>query len=154
MGAHHFHVKFLPVGVRPVWNAQGEREGWLLAHHDISPAVATALRGLLPNPNHWGDCEEFGSNHDWGSDIRIFSEGGRIVEIGFRYSPGCDPVELLRSVVDLAKAAQCDLLVSSTRETVPADFEAVFDTLRKHRAFRFLSDPKAAIKEAANETEG
>jgi hypothetical protein len=84
----------------------------------------------------------------------MFIVGGRIVEIGFRYSPGCDPVHLLRSVVDLAKEANCDLLVSSTREIVPADFDAVFTTLRKHRAFRFLSDPEGASKEAANETKG
>jgi hypothetical protein len=151
MGAHHFQLKFVPIGARLAWNAEGQREGWPLVSHDIPPAVAVKLRELLPKPNHWGSCEEFNSSHDWGSDLRIFTEGGKIVEVGFRYSPGCDPVALLKSVVDLAKEAGCDLLVVSTREIIPADFESIVAALRAHRAFRFLSDPTGAIKETADE---
>ncbi len=151
MGAHHFQIKFLPIGARPTWNAQGERDGWLLANHDVPTVVAAKLRALLPKAEHWGSCEEFVSSDDWGSDIRMFSQDGRIVEIGFRFAPGRDPIELLRSIVDLAREAHCDLLVGSTREILPADFAAVFSALQKHRAFRFLSDPVGAVKEAAEE---
>lgn len=154
MGAHHFALDFIPIGVRPVRDEEGQYEGAFLIGHEIPVAVAMKLRGLLPKPNHWGNCEEFISAHAWGSDIRILMDNGRIVEIGFRYSPGCDPIQLLEAVVALAKEVRCDLLINSTHEIMTADFEVVFAALRKHRAFRFLSDPKGAIKEAADETKG
>jgi hypothetical protein len=152
MGAHHFKFHLVPIGDTVVRNSAGERTGWLLINHTVSQDVVNKLRGLRPKMDRWGEVEEYVSLDDWGSDIRVFRENGKVADIGIRYAPNCDPVDLLRQFVEVAKEAGCDVLIDSTREIVPAEFEVVFAALRKHRAFRFLSDPKGAIIEAANET--
>jgi hypothetical protein len=152
MGAHHFKFHLVPAGAHISRTADGELAGDFLVGHKISEEVASRLRALLPKPNHWGTVEEFNSASEWGSDIRIYrEEDGSIGDIAMRFSPGADSLDVLRSFVGTAKEARCDVLVDSSTEVIPAEFEAVFSALKKHRAFRFLSDPISAIKEAAKE---
>jgi hypothetical protein len=49
------------------------------------------------------------------------------------------------------KDAGCELLVQTTSEVIPPEFERVFAALRDHRAFGFLSDPENVIKGKASE---
>jgi hypothetical protein len=88
------------------------------------------------------------------SSIRIFRKGdGRISDVVMRYSPSGDPIGTLRAFVEAVSDAECEILVDSTGEVLPPDFDRVQTALREHSAFRFLSDPHAAIREAADETD-
>ncbi len=153
MGAHHFKLYVVPPGSRPVRDADGDYEGFFLLGFDLPAVVVQRFRSLFPNANPWGGVEEFNSPSPWGSDLRIFHEDdGRIAEVVMRYAPAGDPIQFLLAFVEAAKEAGCELLVETTGEVIPPDFERVVAALRTHRAFRFLRDPEGAIKQAADET--
>ena len=153
MGAHHFKFHLLPAGVRVTRDADGDLPGDFLVGHKIPPSVVSKLRTILPKPNHWGAVEEFNSASEWGSDLRIYhEEDGSIGDIAMRYAPVADSLDTLRAFVAVAKEADCDLVIDSSAEIIPADFDAVSAALVKHRAYRFVTDPESAIKEAAKET--
>jgi hypothetical protein len=153
MGAHHFKLHVIPPGSRPTRDADGDYSGGFLLAFDVPDDVVRRLRTLLPRPNHWGCVEEFNSASDWGSDLRISHEqSGKISEITMRYSPAGDSFDILRMFVEIVRSAGCELLVDSTGEVIPPDFERVETVLRSHRAFRFMGDPRGAIREAGKET--
>ena len=153
MGAHHFTLYLVPPGSRPVRDAGGDYEGDFLLGFGLAAKVVQRLRALLPNPNPWGGVEEFNSASQWGSDLRIFHEDdGRVAEIVMRYAPVGDPIQVLREFVEVAKEAGCEVLVETSGEVIPPEFENVLPALHNHRAFRFLHDPESAIKQAADET--
>jgi hypothetical protein len=152
MGAHHFKFHLVPAGARVTRDADGELPGDFLVGHKIREEVVSQLRALLPKQNHWSTVEEFNSASEWGSDIRIYREkDGSIGDIAMRYAPVADSLDTLRAFVRVTKEAGCDIVVDSTAEVVPAELEAVVAALKKHRAFRFVSDPEGVIKEAAKE---
>ena len=152
MGAHHFKFYLLPAGARVTRDVNGDLPGDFLVGHKIPSSVVSKLRALLPRPNHWGAIEEFNSASEWGSDIRIYHEkDGSIGDIAMRYAPVADSLDTLRAFVDVAKDAACDIVVDSSTEVLPAEFDMVSAALRKHRAYRFIADPESAIKEAAKE---
>lgn len=153
MGVHHFTLYMIPSGGRPVRNPDGTFDGSFLTGFALSEVILGRFRSLLPRPNHWGSVEEFCSSAEWGSDLRIWHEdGGEVRDIVLRFSPGGDPIQLLHTFITIVKEARCDLLVQTSFEVIPPEFERVFQTLRSHRAFRFLSNPEGVIKEAASET--
>lgn len=153
MGVHHFTLYLIPSEGRPVKNLDGTYDGSFLAGFGLSEAILGRLRSLLPRPSHWGPVEEFCSSAEWGSDLRIWHEdSGEVRDVVFRFAPGGDPIQLLHAFIAIVKEARCDLLVQTSFEVVPPEFERVFKALRGHRAFRFLSDPGGVMKEAASET--
>lgn len=152
MGAHHFKLDLVPRGHRPQCNEDGTYHGDFLLGFELSTDILQRLRSLLPKPNHWGNVEEFNSISEWGSDLRIWhADDGRIESVVMRYAPVGDPNEVLQKFVRIVKDAGCDLLVQSTFEIVPPEFDAVFAALRQHHAFRFLENPEGAIHEAARQ---
>jgi hypothetical protein len=153
MGAQHFTLHMVLSGANPKRDANGDYAGDFLLPIAVSEGTVASLRALLPKPNHWGKVEEFNSAHDWGSDLRIYhAEDGRISDIVMRYAPAGDSIETLRTFVDIIRAAGCQVLVESSGEIIPADFDLVEAALSNHRAFRFLKDPLGTIIEAADET--
>jgi len=153
MGAHHFTLHVVPPGSRPTRDADGDYPGGFLLTNDLPDQVVTRLRTLLPEPNHWGEVEEFKSVSDWGSDLRILhAEGGRISDITMRYAPVGDSFDTLHAFVEIVNAAGCELLVDSTGEVLPSDAGLIEKAVRGHPAFQFLSDPHGAILKAAAET--
>jgi len=153
MGVHHFTLYMIPSGRRPLRNPDGTYESSFLSGFGLSGVILERLRSLCPKPNHWGPVEEFCSSAEWGSGLRIWHDDeGAIRDVVFRFAPGGDPVQLLHTFITIVKEAGCDLLVQTSFEVIPPEFERVFQMLRGHRAFRFLSDPEGVIKEAASET--
>jgi hypothetical protein len=153
MGAYHFKLYMFPPGSRPTRDADGDYPGGFLLTFDTPDDVVRRLRTLLPSPNHWGDVEEFNSESDWGSDLRIYHEqGGKISDIIMRFSPAGDSFDLLRKFVEIVKSARCELLVDSTGEVLPAEIQSIETAVRNHRAFRFMTDPRGAIIEAGKDT--
>lgn len=153
MGVHHFTLYLVPPGSRPVRDSDGRYHSSFLHGFGLSAGILGRLRSLLPKPNHWGPVEEFCSSAEWGSDLRIWHEDdGEIGDIVFRFAPVGDPVQLLDAFITIAREAGCHLLVQTSFEVVPPDFERVFHALKSLRAFRVLSDPESVIQEAARET--
>ena len=99
-----------------------------------------------------GAVEEFNSASEWGSDVRIYhEEDGSIGDIAMRFAPVADSLDTLRAFVEVAKDAGCDIVIDSSTEVLPSEFDVVSAALRKHCAYRFISEPESAIKEAAKE---
>jgi hypothetical protein len=154
MGAHHFKVYFVPPGLIPVRDEQGWYAGDFLASFSIADSIVQRLRQIFTRTNHWGRVEEYLSDNEWGSDLRISrSDAGAISDVAFRYAACADPVEKLQLFVSIARDAGCSLFVFSSGAVVGTDFEEVFRELRAHHSFRFLSDPQGAIVEAASKIE-
>lgn len=153
MGAHQFKLYFVPSGSVPIRDDDGCFEGDSLVGFPISDSIIQRLRRIFSKTKHWGDVEEYVSEHEWGGDLRIIrNDEGQIDEIEFRFAPIADPVEKLREFVAIAKDAGCFLLERPSGAVLAPDFETVFESLRSHQAFRFLSDPKGAIIEGAQKT--
>jgi hypothetical protein len=151
MGAHHFKLYLVPPGAAPTRDAEGWYAGDFLASFPIADSILQRLRQIFTRTNHWGSVEEYVSDNEWGSDLRISrSDAGTISEIAFRYAACADPLEKLQLFVHIAKDAGCSLFIFSSGTVVTADFEEVFRALRSHHSFRFLSDPEGAIVEAAS----
>jgi hypothetical protein len=150
MGAHHFKLYFVPAGAAPVRDAEGRFAGGFLKSFPIADSIIHRLRQIFTRTNHWGSVEEYVSDHEWGSDLRIsHSDAGGISEIAFRYAACADPLEKLQLFVSIARDAGCSLLVFSGA-VVATDFEEVLRALRSHHSFRFSSDPESAVLEAAS----
>lgn len=108
------------------------------------------LRELCPTNTTWGETEEYVSNVDWGSDLRICWEHGHIWAIAFRFSPLADSRALLDRFVAIARDEQCLLLEERTRAVFePAD-DLVSAHLQNSRAVRFMRDPQGTIIEGAS----
>lgn len=148
---HHFKLYVIPQGTQPKRNADGEYIDGFLIPVDVPNEITQRFRSLLPNPNPWNGVEEFNSNEEWGSDLRIYHDERRISDIVFRYSPAGDPIGLLQSFIDIVKLAGLQLFSDATGDLIPPDFDNLFAIFRQHRAYRFPNDPVGVIKEAADE---
>ena len=100
----------------------------------------------------WGEVEEFESPNNWGSDLRIWHNGqrdGPVWSIVFRFAPVADSQEVLERF--LTTAAQHGLLVYSraSGRMLQPRIEIVEQDLKQSTAYRFISDPGAAILEAS-----
>lgn len=153
MGAPHFKLCFVPSGLNPVRDEEGHFEGDSLVGFPISDSIVQRLRRIFTRTRHWGDVEEYVSESEWGGELRICrNDDGHIDEIELRFAPLADPVEKLREFVAIAKDAGCYLLEMSSGTVLAPDFIIVFESLRAHHSFRFLSDPEQAVIEAARKT--
>ena len=154
MGVHHFNLELVPPGVVPTREEDGRYAGGFLKTFPIPDPIAQRLRQIFTRPNHWGMVDEYCSETQWGGDLRICrSDLGQIEEVGFRFAPVADSLEKLREFVAITKDAGCFLLVCSSGEVIAPDFGEVMRALREHHSFKFLSDPKGTIVEAAQKIE-
>jgi hypothetical protein len=151
MGAHHYQLALLPRAFADdasddLW----ERDD--LWSEQPPSALLRELRSLLPNETSWGEVEEFDTADDWGSDLRICHDGqrdGPVESIVFRFSPVADSREVLERF--LTTAARHGLLVyaRASRCILQPRIEIVERDLKQSTAYRFISDPGAALLEAA-----
>lgn len=147
MGAHHYHIELLPrtsVGL--------DLEDENLWKQQPSESLLKELRTLLPNDTSWGGVEEYESDDDWGSDLRIWHQDemdSPVFSIVLRYAPIEGTTTLLERFLTLAE--NHDMLVYSraTERTFEPEWDEVVSDLKTTPAFQFLSDPERALKVAA-----
>ena len=166
MGIHHFHLDAIP-------RAPLERHldlGYSVSsiedlewspdkNEQPSPKFLSRLRELLPNNTSWGPVEEYVSDGDWSSDLRIWhGEEPRLLSpvesITFRFAPVGDPVELLHKYVNLVAEETCVLFSRELGAWFEPTIEIVTGNLEKSRAFRFTQDPHDALEELARNPVG
>ncbi len=109
------------------------------------------LRTLLSNDTSWGDVEEYESDDDWGSDLRIWHQDeidSPVLSIVLRYAPIEETITLLDRFLTLAE--NHDMLVYSraSQRTFEPEWDQVVSKLKTTPAFQFLSDPERAFKVA------
>jgi len=107
MGAYHYQLDLLP--------QQADPESGVVWREQPSATLLAELRALLPKSISWTGVEEFQSEGDLSSDLRIWHEDGLdspILSIAFRYSPVADDLKLLKRFI--AIAATHRLLVYSS----------------------------------------
>jgi hypothetical protein len=151
MGAYHYQLALLPSAFADdVSDDLWERDD--LWSEQPPSALLRELRSLLPNEASWGEVEEFESADEWGSDLMIVHDGqrdGPVESIVFRFSPVADSREVLERF--LATAARHGLLVyaRASQCVLQPRIEIVERDLKRSTAYRFISDPGAALVEAA-----
>jgi hypothetical protein len=151
MGAHHYQLALLPSAFADdasddLW----ERED--LWSEQPPSALLGELRRLLPKETSWGPVEEFESANEWGSDLRIWHDGqrdGPVESVVFRFAPVGDSQEVLERFLNAA--ARHGLLVYSraSGRILQPRIKIVERDLKQSTAYRFISDPGAALLEAA-----
>src|SRR5262245_6016168 len=112
MGAHHYRLALLPRTAAEKLSADPEcADVWRIQPPE---ALIHELRQLLAKDTSWDGVEEYASEAEYGSDLRILpaGEGDRVIEsIEFRFSPVADDLVLLERFLNIA--ALGDLLVYS-----------------------------------------
>ena len=162
MGVHHYKVELVPrahfesrgLPIPPAIT-EGEMEqgqslvsGWWAAHPPSSQLLS-GLRSLLPLDKSWGETEEFVSTDDWGSDVRIWKENGKVWSITFRFSPVVDGWPLLRQVLSFAQSEKCLLLEVESGTVLEPDEKSLRERLLASQAMRFVRDPMGTILKTA-----
>jgi len=148
MGVHHFSLHLIPTDV-----SANSYDNGFLHEHSVSDAILLRLRGLLPKDTSWGTTEEFRSDADWPSDLRIWKEeDGTIFDIVFRYSPVTDPKELLFSFLSIAKDADFLIYEKSSKSIFRPEEAVITKLFLGSASHRFLTDPETTILEAAAKT--
>ena len=161
MGIHHFEFDAIPRALLEHYLDLGnsvssiEELIWLPGQSEQpSSMFLSQLRKLLPNDTSWGPVEEYESDSDWGSDLRIWhSEEPRLLSpvesITFRFAPVGDPVELLHKYVGLLAEETCVVFSREFGTWFEPTSEIVSKNLEKSRAFRFAQNPHSALDELA-----
>jgi hypothetical protein len=150
MGAHHFKICLVPADASVERDADGNYAGNFLASCPISNALCERFRNIFTKANHWGDVEEYVSNNEWGSDLRIWrSKDGEIEDITFRFAASSDPIEKLQAFIKIAKGAGCFLLLEASGKVVAPEFDTLLEILRTHHSYRFGADPNGTVVEAS-----
>jgi hypothetical protein len=161
MGAHHYEIALLPraffgqqlpatLSQADVDRGQDVSCGWWTSHPP-SAAFLTAIRTLLPGDKSRGETEEYVSAGDWGSDVRIWKDAGRVWGITFRFSPISDPWSLMQQFLAIAREEQCLLLEERSGAVIQPDEKIVQERLAASRAMQFVRDPAGTIVKAARE---
>lgn len=145
MGVHHFSLHLIPTDV----SADSYYDGFL-RNCPVSDAILLRLRKLLPKETSWGTTEEFRSNADWSSDLRIWKEDdGTIFDIVFRYSPISEPKELLFSFLSIARDADFLIYEKSSKSILRPEEAEISKQFLLSASHRFLTEPETAILQAA-----
>jgi hypothetical protein len=131
----------------------GERRSLVLAAAERAPlgAAGSAVQGVF-----MGDVEEFESENDWGSDLRTFHDrqlDGPVESNVFRFSPVADNREVLERFLTTARRHGLVVYARASRCILQPRIEIVERDLKQSMASRFISDPYAAISEAAANVE-
>jgi hypothetical protein len=166
MGVHHFSLALAPrayfAGQLPGELSESDFErgedpslGWW-ALHPPSDDLLLAIRSLLPNDRAWpgGEVEEYTSDGEWESDVRIFKEEGRVDGITFRYSPVSSPWSDVQRFLSIARLHGCVLVEVRSRYVLEPDDDTVAETFQASRSAKFTRDPAHTLKEAAAEVRG
>jgi hypothetical protein len=156
MGAHHYQLALLPSAFADdasddLW----ERDD--LWSKQPPSTLLWELRRLLPKETSWGEVEEFQSEDDWGSDLRIVHDGqrdGPVDSIVFRFSPVADSREVLERFLTTARRHGLLVYTRASRCILQPRIEIVERDLKQSTAYRFISDPGAALVEAAANVKG
>ena len=161
MGVHHFELHALPCSLLQRHLSGGHSVASLedlewLPEQDAQPSETflSRLREMFPNDTSWGPVEEYESNNDWGSDVRIWHIGEPRLDypidtIAFRYSPTGDPVETLEAFVTSVRAEDSLLFSRELCDWVKPEMDIVCDKLEMSHAFLFTRDPGRALVERA-----
>jgi hypothetical protein len=159
MGIHQFKVALMPRAYFgqevPASLSEADRErgedvaSGCWAAHAPSDRFLAAMRALLPRDKSWGETEEYVSEGDWGSDVRIWKDAGRVWGITFRFSPVSDEWSLVQQFLSIAREEQCLLLEESSGAIIEPDEEVVRVRLAASRAMDFVRDPAGTIVQAA-----
>lgn len=148
MGVHHFTLCLIPPGV----SADRYDDGFL-RNHSVPETILQRLRILLPKNRSWGDTEEFESDAQWPSDLRIWKEeDGTIFSIVFRYSPIADPKETLFTYLDIARKGNLLIYEPQANSILKPEPEEIVPLFIASASNRFLSDPEGTLLEAAEKT--
>lgn len=120
-------------------------------------AFLDELRTLLPKDTSWGCCEQFESDREWGSDIRIWHddeiEEHPIFGIELSLSAGTDGVSLLESFLSLARKFGLQFYTAQSGRVLQPDLERIIQDFEQSTAYRFLSNAESTILDAAKYTE-
>jgi hypothetical protein len=146
MGAHHYKLDLIP---RSAAHADAGAHDW---DEQPSAELLAGLRALLPSNKSWDDVEEFESSLAWGSDLRIWHDdsiSGPVRSIEFRFAPAGDGFALLERFLVLAAAHNLVVRSVRTSKVLEPKAEEVTADLKLTPAFKFLSDPSAAVIDAA-----
>jgi hypothetical protein len=149
MGIHHYRIALLPgacfgqqlpaaLAEADIDRGEDSTSGWW-SSHPPTERLLTALRTLLATDRSWpsGEVEQYVSAGDWGSDVRIWKDGGRVWSITFRFSPVSDPWPLMQRFLSIARDEQCLLLEESSGAVIEPDEEIVRQRLAASRAMQF-----------------
>lgn len=109
--------------------------GWW-SLHPPTERLLVAVRTLLPTEKSWpgGEVEEYVSAGDWGSDIRIWKNAGRVWGITFRFSPVSDHWPLMQRFLAIAREEPCLLLEQRTGAIMEPVEEIIRERLAASRA--------------------
>ena len=158
MGAFHYKLQLLPRSFLkseiPVAFTEDEIDsafdlGW--SKSQPSQETLARLRSLLPKNNSDGENEEFVSVDDWGSDIRIYNENGKVLAIYFRFSPVKDSWHLMEQFLSIARDERCLLLDQKTGMVFEPEEREVKERFKLSTAAQFMHDPQGAVIRAAKE---
>jgi len=155
MGIHHYKIELLPKAFfgqqipGKLSNADVERgediaSGWW-ASFPPSERLVSAMRTLLPKDKSWSETEEYVSEPSWGSDVRIWKEGGAVWKIIFRFSLVVDGWTLMERFIAVARDECCVLLEAGSLLILEPDEDIVRERLSASHAIRFVRDPEGTL---------
>lgn len=161
MGVHHFKLVVVPRAYfgqqLPVVLSDAERDrgedgasGWW-ASYPPSEQFLSAIRALLPTDKSWGETEEYVSVGDWGSDVRVWKDAGRVWGVTFRFSPVSDGWPLMQRFLAIVRDEQCVLIEERSGSVFEPDEQIVRERLVASLAMQFVRDPQGTIVQAARE---
>jgi hypothetical protein len=163
MSVHHYKLAVVPRAYfgqqSPVEISEAEVDrgedawsGWWAAHPPTEQFLS-GIRALMPHARPWpgGDVEEYVGSGDWGSDIRIWKDAGRVWGITFRFSPVADDWSLMQRFLALTQNEQCLLLDERSGAVFEPDEKIVRERLVASRAMQFVHDPQGTIVQTAKE---
>lgn len=163
MGVHHYELAVVPrayfgqqftatMSEANIGRGEDSSSGWW-AVHPPSEQLLSGIRALLPHARPWpgGDIEEYVCSGDWGSDIRVWKDAGRVWQIVFRFSPVAGAWPLMQRFLALARDEQCLLLEERSGTVFEPDEKIVRERLLCSRAMQFVRDPMGAIVQSAKE---
>ncbi len=161
MSVHHYELAVVPrayighqlpakMSEADIQRGEDPSSGWWAAHPP-SELFLSGIRALLPHARPWpgGDVEEYVCSGDWGADIRVWKDLGRVWHIAFRFSPSADAWPLMQRFLALARGEQCLLLEDWSGIVFEPDEKIVRERLVSSLAMQFFHDPMGAIVHSA-----
>jgi len=128
MGAFHYKLEIVPkgfVGDPPLANVPlSEIQEGLSPWAELPPPSVhflAELRTLLPVNRSWGETEEYVSLNEYSSDLRIWSDRGKVENIEFRFNAYADDWSLMQKFLAIVKAATCMLVETRSGAVLPPD---------------------------------
>ena len=157
LGAHHYKLHAVPQPLEVGVDAERLKEGYHWGDEQPPTAFLAELRNMLPKDTSWGCCEEFESESEWGSDIRIWHDdevaNNPVFSIDLRLSAGADGFSLLESFLNSTRKHGFQIYADQSGRILKPDLPAVLEDFRQSTAYRFLSSPEDAILDAAKNAE-